>query len=164
MAISKDDVVTFHYRLSNAEGQELESSYGGDPMAYLHGHQNIISGLENAMTEHSAGDVFTVTVAAAEAYGPRQEGATQRVPIKHLVGDKKSLARLRPGDIATMNTEQGPRQVIVVKPGKFNIDVDTNHPLAGKDLTFDIEIQEVREATSEEIAHGHAHGVGGHHH
>lgn len=164
MAISKDTVVTFHYRLSDAEGQELEASRGGDPMAYLHGHGNIISGLEKAMTNRDSGDVFTVTVPADEAYGARQEGATQRVPLKHLVGDKKSLSRLRAGDIATMNTEQGPRQVLVLKSGKFNVDVDTNHPLAGKDLTFDIEIQEVRAATSEEIAHGHAHGVGGHHH
>ncbi|WP_369821112.1 peptidylprolyl isomerase, partial [Oleiphilus sp. HI0067] len=88
----------------------------------------------------------------------------QRVLIKHLMGDKKQLARLKPGMTVGINTEQGARQATVVKAGKFNVDVDTNHPLAGKDLTFDIEIISIREATKEEISHGHAHGVGGHHH
>ena len=164
MSISKDQVVTFHYRLSDSDGKELESSHGGDPMLYLHGHNNIIAGLEKAMENREAGDVFSVTVEPADAYGERQENAIQRVPLKHLHGDKKSLQRLKAGDVTSINTEHGARQVVVIKAGKFNVDVDTNHPLAGKALTFDIEIQSIREATSDEIAHGHAHGVGGHQH
>lgn len=164
MQIAKDTVVTFHYRLSNSAGEELETSKGGDPMAYLHGHNNIIVGLEKAMEGKQAEDVFTATVDAKDGYGERVEDAVQRVPLKHLHGDKKQLARLKKGDVATINTDQGARQVIVVKAGKFNVDVDTNHPLAGQTLTFDIEVESVRAATEEEIAHGHAHGVGGHQH
>jgi len=84
----------------------------------------------------------------------------QRVPLKHL----RARGRLRPGMVAAVETEHGARQVTVVKVGKFNADVDTNHPLAGRTLSFDIEVLEVRAASEEEIAHGHAHGAGGHHH
>ncbi|KZY84063.1 hypothetical protein A3740_00575 [Oleiphilus sp. HI0068] len=80
------------------------------------------------------------------------------------MGDKKQNSKLKPGMVVSINTEEGPRQVVVLKAGKFNVDVDTNHPLAGQVLSFDIEIQSVREATEDELAHGHAHGVGGHHH
>ena len=163
MSIAKNSVVQFHYRLSH-EGQEIESSHGGDPMAYLHGHGNIISGLEAAMEGKEDGDTFTAEIKAADAYGPRHEDATQRIPLKHLMGDKKQNARLQPGMTVNINTEQGVRQATVIKAGKFNVDIDTNHPLAGKDLSFDIEIISTREATQEELAHGHAHGVGGHHH
>ena len=77
---------------------------------------------------------------------------------------KKSLSKIKAGDVVTINTDDGGKQAVVVKAGKFNVDVDTNHPLAGKTLTFDIQIESIREATEEELAHGHAHGVGGHHH
>ncbi|KZY45034.1 MULTISPECIES: peptidylprolyl isomerase [unclassified Oleiphilus] len=164
MQISKDKVVTFHYRLSNEQGSELEASHGEDPVAYLHGHGNIISGLEKGLEGQSAEDVLTVTVEPQDGYGLRKEEAVQRVPIKHLVGDKKQNSKLKPGMVVSINTEEGPRQVVVLKAGKFNVDVDTNHPLAGQVLSFDIEIQSVREATEDELAHGHAHGVGGHHH
>lgn len=164
MQITKDKVVTFHYSLKDADGQTMESSNDSDPMAYLHGHGNIIAGLEAAMEGKQANETLSVTLAPKDAYGERVENAIQRVPLKHLHGDKKQLARLKAGDVAHINTEQGARQVIVVKAGKFNVDVDTNHPLAGKTLTFDIEVTDVRDATAEEIAHGHAHGVGGHQH
>ncbi len=163
MSISKNSVVQFHYRLSH-EGQEVESSRDGDPVAYLQGHGNIISGLEGAMEGKEEGDTFTTDIKAANAYGPRQEDATQRIPLKHLMGDKKQNARLKPGMTVNINTEQGVRQGTIIKAGKFNVDIDTNHPLAGKDLSFDIEIISIRDATDEELAHGHAHGVGGHHH
>ncbi len=164
MQISKDTVVTFHYHLFDESGKEIESSEGGDPVAYLHGHGNIIKGLEQAMLDHQAGDEFEATVAAKDGYGERQENAVQRVPIKHLHGDKKQLARVKPGQVVSINTEEGPRQVMVIKAGKFNVDVDLNHPLAGKTLTFKVKVDDVRAATEEEIAHGHAHGVGGHQH
>lgn len=163
MQIDKDSVVTFHYRLSH-DGKELETSETGEPMAYLHGHGNIMEGLEKAIEGKQSGDKLEVTLAAKDAYGERQEGAIQRVPLKHLVGDKKQNAKLKPGMITAINTEEGPRQVVVVKAGKFNVDVDVNHPLAGKELVFNIEITDVRAASEEELAHGHAHGVGGHHH
>ncbi|RLU00361.1 peptidylprolyl isomerase [Ketobacter sp.] len=159
MSITNDTVVQFHYTLSEA-GNELESTQGGEPMAYLHGHQNIIPGLEKAMAGKQEGDSFSVTIEPAEAYGERKDGATQRIPLKHMQGAKK----WRPGMTAWVQTEQGQRQVTVVKVGKFNADCDLNHPLAGKTLTFDVQIVGLRPATEDEKAHGHAHGVGGHHH
>lgn len=160
MEISKDCVAQLHYRLSDTDGNELESSHGNDPMAYLHGHGGIIRGLVPALEGRSAGDVFSVTVQPEDAYGPRQEDAKQRIPLKHLIGVKKP----RVGQIVSVQTDQGARQLTVEKVGRFNVDVDTNHPFAGKALVFDIEIVAVRAATDEEIRHGHAHGVGGHQH
>lgn len=164
MQISKDKVVTFHYTLKDENGEQMESSHGGDPMAYLHGHGNIITGLEKAMEGKGGEEHFSVTVAPKDGYGERVEDAIQRVPVKHIMGDKSSRAKLKPGMVVSVNTEEGPRQVMVLKAGKFNVDVDTNHPLAGKTLTFDVEIQSIRDASDDEISHGHAHGVGGHHH
>lgn len=160
MQIAKNSVVLFHYQLSLENGDQLESSKGGEPMAYLHGHGNIIRGLEDAMHGRTAGDSFTVTVPPEQAYGQRNEAARQRIPIKHLYGGGKPKA----GQVVQVQTDHGMRQVVVEKVGKFNVDVDTNHPLAGKTLVFAVEVVEVREATAEERAHGHAHGVGGHHH
>jgi len=164
MQISKDKVITFHYRLQDSQGLEVETSHGGDPVAYLHGHGNIIRGLEKGMEGKNVEDVFSVTVEPKDGYGLRNEEAKQRVPLKHLAGDKKANAKLKPGMVVSINTEEGAKQVVVLKAGKFNVDVDTNHPLAGEVLTFDIEVESVRDATDEEKSHGHAHGVGGHHH
>ena len=160
MQIEDKKVVQFHYSLSDDQGNAVESSREGEPMAYLHGSRSIIPGLEKAMVGKSEGDTFNATIPPEEAYGIRQEGSQQRVPIKHLQGGKK----WKPGMMAHVKTDQGMRQVSIVKVGKFMADVDTNHPLAGKTLTFEVEVVAVREATSEEISHGHAHGVGGHHH
>jgi FKBP-type peptidyl-prolyl cis-trans isomerase SlyD len=127
-------------------------------VTYLHGHANIVPGLEEQMSGKQGGDKFTATVAPELAYGPHDPNAVQRVPIKHLA----SHGRLVPGQMVAVNTRQGARHARVVKVGHFNVDLDMNHPLAGKTLVFDIEIVEVRAATEEELAHGHAHGPGGH--
>lgn len=160
MLIEQNKVVLFHYRLSDEQGEAIENSYDGDPVAYLHGHRNIIQGLEQAMLGKQAGDSFETTVPPEMGYGLHKENHGQRIPIKHLL----TKGRLKPGMIVSVQTEHGPRQVTVVKVGKFNVDVDTNHPFAGKVLHFAVEIVDVRDASKEEIAHGHAHGVGGHHH
>ena len=160
MNISKDTVVQFNYTLKTPAGDIIESTEGKDPMAYLHGHSNIIPGLESALEGKAVGDSFTVTVEPKDGYGPRQENAMQRISLKHLQGARK----WKPGMMAFVETDKGYRQVTVVKVGKFNADVDTNHPLAGQTLVFDIQIADIREATDEEKSHGHAHGVGGHHH
>ena len=160
MQISKDKVVQFHYNMKDEAGEELESSFGGDPMAYLHGHGNMIVGVENALTDKAAGDKFTITLEPKDAYGERQEDAVQRIPVKHLQGAKV----WKPGMVAVVHTEQGQRQVTVLKTGRFMVTCDLNPPLAGKTLTFDLEVVDVRDATEEEISHGHAHGVGGHQH
>ena len=159
MPIEKNQVVLFHYSVRDEQGNEVENSRGGKPNAYLHGHGGVIQGLEEALEGREAGDTFSVTVTPEKAYGPRKADAVQRVPVKHLMGAK----RWKRGMIAQVQTEQGPRHVVVAKVGLKFADVDTNHPMAGKTLTFDIEVIEVRAADAEEIAHGHAHGPGGHH-
>lgn len=160
MDISKDTVVYFHYTLRNEDGDELETSRGSDPSAYLHGAGNIIPGLEEAMQGKSEGDVFSATVAPERAYGLRQADRVQRVPVKHLVFKGK----LRPGMVAQLNTSEGRVPVSIVKTGRHSAEVDTNHPLAGQTLVFDIEVLELRPATAEEISHRHVHGPGGHQH
>ena len=160
MKIEKDRVVQFHYTVSEAGQAPVESSKeGGDPLTILVGHGNIIPGLEKALDGHEAGDSFGVEVAAADAYGERREGLTQRVPKKHF-----GNTRLVPGQQVILQTNFGPRAVTVEKVGMTVVDVDLNHPMAGKDLHFDVEIVEVREASEEEVQHGHVHGDGGHHH
>ncbi|WP_040556663.1 FKBP-type peptidyl-prolyl cis-trans isomerase [Reinekea blandensis] len=156
MTIQADTVVEFHYMLSEGERQ-IESSQGGDPMLILCGHKNSLPALEDAMMGKVAGDTFSVTLPPEKAYGSRREDSMQRIPIKHLQGAK----RWKPGMLAWVQTDQGNRQVTVVKVGKFNADCDTNHPLAGMTLTFDVEIVSVRDATASELQHGHAHGRGG---
>ncbi len=160
MIVEKNKAVTFHYTLKNADGEEMESSRDRDPMTYLQGANNIINGLETAMQGHAAGDKFSVTVKPEDAYGVRVEGNVQRVPLKRL----KGLGKISVGQILNLQTKQGPVQVTVVKMGRFNVDVDANHPLAGETLTFDVEITEIREASKEENKHGHVHGPGGHQH
>ena len=160
MKIEKDRVVRFHYTVSEVGQAPLESSKeGGEPLSILVGHGNIIPGLENALDGREAGESFGVDVPAADAYGERRDGLSQRVPKKHF-GDQK----LAPGQQVVLNTNFGPRSVTIEKVGMSVVDIDLNHPMAGKDLHFDIEIVEVREANPEEVAHGHVHGEGGHHH
>ena len=157
MTITKNKVVSFHYTLTGSNGEQMESSRERDPMTYLHGSGNIIRGLENAMEGRVAGDTFQVTVEPAEAYGERRAANLQRISAKHFPNPRS----LKPGQVIGLQTKQGPVQVTVVKVGRFNIDVDANHPLAGHELTFDVEITGVRDATDEEKAHGHVHGTGG---
>lgn len=160
MKIESGTVVSFHYTLRNEAGKELESSHGSAPSVYLHGANNIIRGLETAMTGHESGDVFTVSLAPKDAYGMHDPGKMQRVPVKHLA----YRGKLEAGKVVQLNTSEGMRAVTVVKAGRHSADIDANHPLAGQTLAFDVEIVELRPATAEEISHGHAHGPGGHHH
>ncbi len=159
MKIEKNRAVRFHYTVGEVGQPATESSLGGEPLAILIGHGNIIPGLEKALEGHEAGDSLSVDVAPADAYGERREGLTQRIAKKHL-GDQ----RLMPGMQVVLQTEYGPRAVTIEKVGMSVVDVDLNHPMAGKSLHFDIEVVDVREASAEEIEHGHVHGDGGHHH
>ncbi|TPW18159.1 MAG: FKBP-type peptidyl-prolyl cis-trans isomerase SlyD [Halothiobacillaceae bacterium] len=161
MQITPNTVVQFNYTIRDKDGQQIESNAGSPPMAFLHGHGNVLKGIEAAMSGRVAGERFTLTLAPAEAYGERNPNEEQRIPIKYLHG----AAKWKPGMIATVRTAEGQHsQVRILKAGKFIATVDGNHPLAGMALTFDIEIVAVRAATAEELAHGHAHGDGGHHH
>lgn len=161
MQIEQDKVVTFHYEFSEENGTVLESNRGQTPMAYLHGHHNLLPALEAALTGLKAGDTKVVTLTPDEAYGEIKPDQTQRVPIKHLVSRQK---RIQAGTAVQVQTESGIVNATVVKAGKFMADVDFNHPFAGKTLTFKLTVEQVRDASPEEISHGHAHGTGGHHH
>lgn len=160
MQITLNSVAQFHYVLKDADGSVLESSEGGEPMTYLHGHGGLLSGLEKALEGKAAGDSFAVTLPPEEAFGERREDAEMRVPLSHLQGAKKWA----PGMMAIIHTQHGHQQVTVLKVGHTMATVDVNHPMAGKTLQFDLTVVDVREATPEELAHGHAHGPGGHHH
>ena len=159
LKIEKDRVVQFHYTVSEQGQEPVETSKEREPLAILAGHGNIIPGLDKALEGHVAGDSFGADVPAVEAYGEKREGLTQRVPKKHF-GEQ----RLAPGMQVVLNTNFGPRAVTIQKVGMSVVDVDLNHPMAGKDLHFDIEVVEVREASAEELEHGHVHGEGGHAH
>lgn len=153
MNIEDKKVVAFHYTLTSEEGETLDSSREREePMRYLHGASNIIPGLEKAMEGRSAGDAFEVDVPPAEAYGERNDANVQRLALKKL-GLKAQ--QLKPGMILNLQTTQGPAQVTVLKVGRFNVDVDANHPLSGHTLSFDVEIVDVRDATEEEVKQGH---------
>jgi len=167
VTIGDNKVVSFHYRLAEVQAngshsEWVEESRGGKPLLYLHGFHNVIVGLEKALTGKTVGDAINITLSPEDAYGPRNPKAVQRVPIKHLQIVRSG--KLKPGAVAVVQTNQGARNVVVLKAGKFNADVDFNHPYAGRTLYYEIEVVSVRDATAEEIAHGHAHGAGGHHH
>jgi FKBP-type peptidyl-prolyl cis-trans isomerase SlyD len=156
MLINKNSVVELHYTLKDAE-KELENSYGGEPLIYLHGFKGLFETLENTLVGKTVGDKLEVTLTPEQSYGQRREGALQRIPIKHLQGAKI----WKPGMSAVVESNQGRQQVTIVKVGRFNADCDLNHPLAGITLTFAIEVITLREATEEEVTHGHVHTKGG---
>lgn len=160
MVISQNSVVSFHYRLKEEGGDVFEDSHEGSPVLYLHGQKGMLPGLEEAMEGRATGDVFEVTLSPEKGYGRRREGAVERIPRKHLL----TKGKITKGQVVQVNTAQGPQESVVVKVGLKVVDVDGNHPLADKTLVFSVEVVDVREATAEEQAHGHAHGEGGHQH
>jgi len=158
--IEKNRVVTLNYTLRDEQGTILDASSGRAPLSYLHGKGNIIPGLERALVGKAAGDKLDVTVAPDQAYGARDERLVQIVP-RTKFGEVGGLA---PGMQVRVGGPQGQRIVSVVRVDRDFVTIDGNHPLAGKNLNFDVEITDVREATEEELSHGHVHGEGGHHH
>ena len=152
-------VVTFHYTLRNKEGHLLDSSTGGEPIAFLEGGGQIIDGLEEALLGKPAGEKMQVEVVAARAYGERDASLVRKVKRGQLPVDELKL-----GDMFQTGNDRHAPVVTVTAIEGDDVTLDANHPLAGVDLVFDTEIIGVREATQEEIAHGHVHGAGGHHH
>ena len=165
MQIDKNSVVSFHYAVATTAGEKVDQSEKGEPLVYLHGHGQIVPGLEAAMLGKTAGAKFSATVAAKDAYGDHDQELDLQVPLD--VFPPNVRPQIQPGFRfrAEHPTLQGNEVTFVV----HQIDaehafVSGNHPLAGKDLKFDIEVVEVRVATADELSHGHAHGPGGHHH
>ena len=158
-AIAHNSVVSFNYKLTNAEGETLDQSQG-EPLAYLHGAGNIIPGLEKALLGKTVGEKFTVNVPAAEGYGEYNPDLVQEVPAQMFQG----VDNIEVGMQFQAQTDDGVQVVTVKAIEGDNILVDANFPIAGQDLTFEVEIVEIREASAEELEHGHVHGAGGHHH
>ena len=160
MAITQDSVVTIHYTLKDDAGEVIDSSAAGEPLAYLHGHGNIVPGLERELTGRNVGDKVSVRVSPEEGYGQYDKGLVQSVPRRALRGIKD----VQPGMHLHAQTEAGPRTVTVTRVAADMVTLDGNHPLAGKHLNFDIQVEDVRQATEEELSHGHVHGPHGHGH
>lgn len=161
MQVARDTVVTFQFTLQDAESDETLEASAGEARAYLHGHGGLLPALERALEGAEEGEARSVELTPEQAYGAYVAGRVQRVPVKHL----QFAGKLRNGAVVGLRTADGRTlPVTVVKVGKFAADVDANHPYAGRRLRFDIVIDAVRAAQPEEIAHGHAHGPGGHHH
>ncbi|MBO6753563.1 MULTISPECIES: peptidylprolyl isomerase [Spongiibacter] len=154
MNIANDCVVAFHYTLTDDNGVELDSSQGGEPLAYLHGHGGIIPGLERELEGKVAGDALKVTVQPADAYGEVNPELVQAVPRDAFQG----VDQIEVGMQFQAQGAGGQVQLVVVKTvDDENVTVDANHPLAGQTLHFDVNIADVREASAEEIEHGHVH-------
>ncbi|MEY3372250.1 MAG: hypothetical protein RLZZ537_718 [Pseudomonadota bacterium] len=160
MQISENSVVSFHYTLTDKDGQVIDSSAGHAPLTYLHGVGQIVPGLENTLVGKQAGDKLDVEVVAAEGYGEHHDFMVQQVPREAFQG----VDDIEPGMQFQAQTPQGGMTVTVTAVDETTVTVDGNHPLAGKNLFFAVEIVSVRDATDEEKAHGHVHGEGGHHH
>jgi FKBP-type peptidyl-prolyl cis-trans isomerase SlyD len=161
MQIAKNTVATIDYTLTDPQGQVIDTSKGRQPLSYLHGASNIIPGLESALEGKSAGEVVNVTVPPEKGYGPRDPNLLQSVPRSNFQG----VNDIKPGMQFQAQTPQGGQHVVtVVKVDPQNVTVDANHPLAGMELKFDVTVVDVRQASPEEINHGHAHGANGHHH
>jgi FKBP-type peptidyl-prolyl cis-trans isomerase SlyD len=151
-------VITFHYTLTDPDGKQLDSSQGGQPMSYLEGVGQIIPGLESKLGKMSPGDKQQVKLAAKDAYGDHQAERVFQVPM-----DKMPTNEVNVGDRFSVGEEGAGSVVTVTGVEKDTVTLDGNHPLAGVDLTFDVEVTAIRDATEDEMAHGHVHGPGGAH-
>jgi FKBP-type peptidyl-prolyl cis-trans isomerase SlyD len=160
MQVSAQKVVSIHYTLTNDDGEVIDSSEGQAPLAYIHGEGNIIPGLEDALAGKSAGDTLKVSIPPEQGYGLRDEDLIQAVPKQAFHG----VDEIQPGMQFHAESPDGGQLVTVVDIQDDMVILDGNHPMSGLTLNFDVQVTEVREATEEELEHGHVHGPGGHHH
>ena len=154
MDIQKGKVVSIDYILRDAGGKVLDSSDEGEPLLYLHGNDNIIPGLEKHLEGKQIGDSLSCVVPAAEGYGERNEELVLKVSKSEFGPD----AEVTPGMQFEARSDEGTQIVTVVKIEDDEVTIDTNHPLAGETLHFEIKVVDVRDATEEELEHGHVHG------
>ncbi|MCX7089305.1 MAG: peptidylprolyl isomerase [Methylococcales bacterium] len=159
MQIANDKAVSLHYTLTNMAGEVIDSSEDGDVLVYLHGQGNIIPGLENALAGKVAGDKFNVTIAPKDAYGEIVDNMVQVVAKEMFEG----VEDLEIGMQFHADVSHGTGIVTIVAIDGDQITLDGNHALAGETLLFDVEVIDVRDATAEELSHGHIHGEGCHH-
>lgn len=157
LMVGNEMVVSIHYTLKNKGGEVVDTSSGSEPLMYLHGHSQIVPGLENALTGKVKGDKLSVVVAPKDGYGDRREDLVITMPK----GNGKLPDGVGIGDMLELQSQDGfrvPARILEIKEDV--IIVDANHPLAGEDLYFDIELTDVRVATQQELDHGHAHDGG----
>lgn len=161
MRVEKDKVVAFDYTLKGDDGNVIDSSEGGTPLYYLHGHNNIVPGLEAELEGKQEGDAFEVAVPPDKGYGERSDDAVFEVPKSQL----PSHITPQKGMQLNMTTEGGHNVPVRIKAVKINtVIVDGNHELAGQTLHFAVTVRNIRDANKEELSHGHVHGPDGHHH
>lgn len=160
MQITTNAVVSMHYTLTDEQGETLDSSVGQEPLVFLSGAKNIIDGLDKALQGKSTGEKITVSVSPEEGYGEVHQELIQKVPHENFQG----VDDIQVGMQFMAQTPGGQQPVVVIGVEEDGVMLDGNHPLAGKTLNFDVEIMDVREASAEELEHGHVHGPGGHHH
>jgi FKBP-type peptidyl-prolyl cis-trans isomerase SlyD len=158
--IAADRVVLIHYTLKNDAGNVIDSSAGGEPLAYIQGHGNLVAGLEKALDGKQDGSNVSVSVTPEEGYGKHDPNLIQRVPKRTLQGS----GDVKKGMQFQARTDDGMRLFTVTAVIGDMVTLDGNHPLSDKTLHFDVQVVGVREATAEELEHGHVHGAGGHHH
>jgi FKBP-type peptidyl-prolyl cis-trans isomerase SlyD len=160
MQIADEMAVMIHYKVANTEGEVLDSSEGDEPLAYIQGAGNIVPGLEQALLGKRVGDRVKVTVAPEDGYGMHEPEKVQTVPRDAF----DTEAKIEPGMQFQAESDDGEVIVTVTEVTEDEVTVDANHPLAGQTLHFEVEVVEIRACTEEELAHGHIHGPGGHHH
>lgn len=160
MKIAKETVVTMHYTLKNNDGVVMDSSQGREPLVYLHGVGALIPGLETELNNKQKGDKISAVVTPEHAYGEKRDDLLREVSKDGFQGEEE----LEIGMQVQLDTDRGQTVALVSKIEGETVTLDLNHPLAGVTLYFDVEITDVRAASKDEIAHGHVHGHGGHHH
>jgi FKBP-type peptidyl-prolyl cis-trans isomerase SlyD len=160
MKVAKNTVVSLNYTLKNNEGEILDTSDGREPLVYLHGVGALIPGLENVLDGENEGSKVSTVIKPEDGYGHRTDELLHKVPKSGFTGDEEMQEGMR----VQLETENGPAIAIISKIEGEEVTLDLNHPLAGMELHFDVEVVGIREAQKEEIEHGHAHGPGGHHH
>jgi FKBP-type peptidyl-prolyl cis-trans isomerase SlyD len=160
MQISTGKVVSIDYTLKDDQENVIDSSIGGEPLTYLHGVGQLVPGLEKELEGKTGGASFTVTIPPAEGYGQRDDSRLATIPKDQIEG----ADALEVGAQLYASTEHGEQIVTVTRIEGDEVTIDGNHPLAGENLHFEVTVRDVREASEDEIAHGHVHGPGGHHH
>lgn len=161
MKIEKNKVVSIDYKLTNDKNETVDQSAEGAPLAYLHGNGNLIPGLEKELEGKATGDKLKVSVPPEEGYGVRDDSKQIEIPREVF----KGVDEVKPGMQFQARGPGGMVELIrVIAVNGDKVSIDTNHPLAGETLHFEVTVRDIREATQEELDHGHVHGPGGHHH
>ncbi len=156
MLISQNKVVTIHYSVKTPNGDLIDESRDSEPLAFIQGSKFMIAGLEDALEGRQTGDKFEITIEPDKAYGERHDQLVQQVPVTMFDGMDVEV-----GMSFRATTDNGEQSVVIVDKTDEFVTVDGNHPLSGQTLVFDVDIVEVRDATQDELSHGHVHGPGG---